>query len=381
MQIINFIYFWRFEKEKWFDLILNIIEFFQHYKNVNFFIFWNWSLEKNIFYIKSSNVIFFWRKDKDFIDKYLQKSHYCLMPSRFLETFWLVALESLQKWVPVIWFWKWGLKSFIQSDLDILNYQWKDEKEKLINTLLTVIEKFNIKDWKKQSNLCKQISEKYTIDNWLNSFLSKINTLNKKKILIVSDFLPKIWWIENYINNVKNILIQNWFEVELFWFNWSNWVIKKSHRIFWLFYSCFNFYYYFKLKKKLKLYNPDVIWFHSILRFLWWMPLLSILWFKWEKRIMYHDLWYFHPYPSRVFEINQVNFEFNLNNFLKAWNTKNPIKLILIILKFLSILIIKSRIKKNIDKNIIPSIYMKQILEKNYGIPENKIFCLNHFII
>jgi glycosyltransferase involved in cell wall biosynthesis len=40
---------------------------------------------------------YFGWQDKKFINEYLKKSHFTLMPSKFLETFGLTALESLIK--------------------------------------------------------------------------------------------------------------------------------------------------------------------------------------------------------------------------------------------------------------------------------------------
>lgn len=53
------------------------------------------------------------------IQEYCGYSHYALMPSRFLETFGLSALEALSTGVPVIGQAIGGMTSFVHPDLDV----------------------------------------------------------------------------------------------------------------------------------------------------------------------------------------------------------------------------------------------------------------------
>ena len=84
------LFYWRLEKEKWFDqLVLAIKELNKRKVDFEIFIFWKWSLESQLFEVHDKNVHFFGRKPLDEIKKYLANIDYCLMPSEFLETFGL----------------------------------------------------------------------------------------------------------------------------------------------------------------------------------------------------------------------------------------------------------------------------------------------------
>lgn len=77
----------------------------------------------------------------------LQVSHFSLMPSRFLETFGLSALESLSEGVPVIGFSKGGLTSFIPKELAIPFSPSDSENIKVLTqTIMEVSEKYSSLD-------------------------------------------------------------------------------------------------------------------------------------------------------------------------------------------------------------------------------------------
>lgn len=64
-------------------------------------------------------IYFFSWQSQDIIREVLGASHFSLMPSRFLETFGLSALESLSEGVPVIAFRKGGLVPFVHEKLAV----------------------------------------------------------------------------------------------------------------------------------------------------------------------------------------------------------------------------------------------------------------------
>ena len=127
---MNFIFYSRLEYEKGFDLLIESLRSFETLPG-NFFIFSGGGLEKSLFEAFSGNpnfedcsrwseekirslsenlptepkiYYFSWQSKERIIDRFLSISHFSLVPSRFLETFGLVALESLAVGVPVIGF-------------------------------------------------------------------------------------------------------------------------------------------------------------------------------------------------------------------------------------------------------------------------------------
>lgn len=208
--MINFIFFWRLERAKGIDLIIDFISNHSDFcrrKKFNFYIFWDWTYKRQVETLskKFDFVQYFWRQPKKIIEKYLIKSDFTLMPSRFLETFWLSALESLAMWVPVIWFKKWWLENFIFDEFDMLR----------------ITEDFDgdnrrLEDKHFSSSDINSQTMKYTItDNfnenhrqWYNIWKKIIN--NKKKIvcdtILSSDnhltkssdkFLFTLWFLKN----------------------------------------------------------------------------------------------------------------------------------------------------------------------------------------
>ena len=95
---------------------------------------------------------------------------------------------------------------------------------------------------------------------------------------------------------------------------------------------------------------------------------------------MYHDLGYFHPYPSQVTQEDMVQTPLTLRNFIKSANTKNPLKILTIIYKYWSVTLLKKRLVKTIDMHLVPSQFMEKIVCESYELPDKKIKTLSHFI-
>jgi glycosyltransferase involved in cell wall biosynthesis len=104
--MFGLLYYGRLEKEKGFDAILEMINTLQTKGNENcpeFFIFGAGSLEKELLPLtKQKNVHYFGWQPLKKIKQYLENINYCLMPSEFLETFGLSALNALSRGIPVI---------------------------------------------------------------------------------------------------------------------------------------------------------------------------------------------------------------------------------------------------------------------------------------
>lgn len=99
-----------------------------------------------------------------------------------------------------------------------------------------------------------------------------------------------------------------------------------------------------------------------------------------KKRMMFHDLGYFAPFPSQLFQEKEIRTPFTLKHFLQTQPTKNPIKILAMIGKYLSLSLIKNQLKKRMDTFLIPSDFMKDIVHKSYTIDSEKIKIFTHFI-
>lgn len=386
------LFYWRLEKEKWFDqLVLAIKELNKKKVDFEIFIFWKWSLESQLFEVHDKNVHFFGWKPLDEIKKYLPNIDYCLMPSEFLETFGLSALNALSRWVPVIWYKKWWLEPFIFQECNLFLAKWNTTAERIVSIVEKLAKKTNperIKDKEELEWKIKKLLPEYTEDARYERFQKMVNIKDNenKKVLIISDFINKAWWIETYIHDVKNLLESEWHEVVLRWStlpSWSKWQRKKR---FWLLLSPFNFWSTSDLKKILEKEKPDIIWFNSLLR--WLGPNVVKTAWKWRKEnkseckfwMMYHDFGYFYPFPSQLFFIEDCKTPLNKKNFVSAYKWKNPITKLAVLCKYFWLQPLKKVLKKEIDLHLSPSDCITNIVRDSYKIAEKKCKSFPHFI-
>ena len=386
------LFYWRLEKEKWFDqLVFAIKELNKRKVDYEIFIFWKWSLESQLFEVHDKNVHFFWWKPLDEIKKYLANIDYCLMPSEFLETFGLSALNALSRWVPVIWYKKWGLEPFIFQECNLFLAKWNTTAERIVSMVEKLAKKTNperIKDKEELEWKIKKLLPEYTEDARYKRFLNLANSKDedKRKILIVSDFINKAGWIETYIHDVKHLLESRWHEVILWGSTlpaWSKWQRKKR---FWLLLSPFNFWSVNSLNEVLEEEKPDIIWFNSLLR--WLGPNVVRAAWKWRKQnksdckfwMMYHDFGYFYPFPSELYHIEDCKTPLTKQNFTSAYKWKNPITKLAVWFKYYRLQPLKKVLKKEIDLHLAPSDCITNIARDSYWIQDKKCKSFPHFI-
>lgn len=385
MKKIGLLYFGRLEKEKWFDAIIEMINIFaQAWKELPFelFVFWEGTYKKQLVELttKHSEIHYFGRQNLETIKRYVPNCSYCLMPSTFLETFWLTALTAVSRWLPVIGFAKGGLASFIAPELDLTLLYEKSTAQKLHH----LIEKLS----KEESVLTieKDIHKKYSLENRKENIKKLFVPLDKGgreaggfvKILLVTDFTNKIWWIETYVHDVQMVLQSMWYEVKIFWWKLPDWIIGKFAKYLWIFAWIFNFYEAIRLYFVIKKFKPDLIRYHSILRYLGWMSVRVSKFFPAKKWMMYHDFWYVHPFPHALTHIHQIHTPLNFKNYLK-W-AHSILAKIFSAGKYLSVFLIRNTLKKHIDIHLVPSDFMIDIIQKSYKISPEKIQTLSHFI-
>jgi len=142
------LFFGRLDDEKWFWLILDMLKaFIKKHGTIpfSFYVFGKWKYVNDLIELASdhSSVHFFWWQTLSTIQRYQENCDFCLMPSTFLETFGLTAVNSLSMWIPVIGFAKWWLTQFIQSKYDISKAEWQTDAEKLYNKMSEIIDQYN----------------------------------------------------------------------------------------------------------------------------------------------------------------------------------------------------------------------------------------------
>ena len=388
------LFFGRLDDEKWFWLILDMLHrFIQQDWDIPFslYVFGKWKYVQDLLDIaaKYNSIHFFGRQPLETIQRYQENCQFCLMPSTFLETFWLVALNGLQMGIPVVWFAKWWLKQFVQTKYDISKSEWSDDATKLYNQVKLLLKDFNShkteselkssiqKETKKAQNLAKKYSQDQRFKN-VQEIIWK-----PKKILLISDFKSKLWGIETYVHDVAKILTTKWYTVKIYGADIPSWKLWQLIKYFGLFLAMRNFIDAIRLQILVRKFKPKVVRYHSTIRWMGRLPIKTLSSHRSKKIMMYHDLWYFHPFPSDVHQESSIKTPLNLLSFLRAQNnriTSNPIKFLAIIFKYFSIILLKKQLKKSVDYHLVPSKFMESIVSKSYKINTKKVQTLSHFV-
>lgn len=203
---------------------------------------------------------------------------------------------------------------------------------------------------------------------------------NQQRILLVSDYDAPIGGIEQYIRDVTQLLSADKNNVTLVWLNISSMMLHHI-RHFLLPVTSLNIYFAVKIIFQIITIKPDLIRRHSVSRYIGWFPVWIAWLFHIRTWIMYHDLGYFHPYPSLLSEVSQIPRVWKLSSWLQAGYEVDQvwlIKTILMILKFRNISALRRVLVRNISIHFIPSPYMVPILEQRW-IETKKIQVLGHF--
>lgn len=394
---VQFIFFWRLEPEKWCDLVCDVLEqnlletwvHKQSWKDAHFFFCWSGSLEKRILWLTSrfSNIHYFWRCSQEELIQKVMSCHFTLMPSRFLETFGLTALESLSLWVPVIWYQKWWTDQFIPDYLAINKQQWSNDKEKLSHIINWSLQTFEPSQHQKRSIQSATIAKSFTAQSRYNKIKKHFpNSQNHKvKILLVSDYITAVGWIETHIETIQSFLHQEWHECITRWSKLSsNQSIQKIQRIANMFLSSCNRFAKSSIQKLIDAYQPDIIRRHSTLRNIWpmWMDIQSNA----TQQMTYHDLWYISFKPSLIHTESDIPTERTRQSFRQQHTTQNTsiYKQIreypLLAYKYRLCTRLHKIIKKNISTHFVPSAFMTKHISNLIQIDKKSITTLPHFL-
>ena len=383
---LGLLFLGRLEKEKGFDLIYDFISQYPG-KELPFdrYIFGSGSYESGILELSYhfKQIHFFGRKPLSEVERYLENIDYCLMPSRFLETFGLSAINILQQGIPIVGFKKGGLIPFIQDEYAIEQSEGSTDLAKFSNMLIKLQQEKKKKKadfYEQLAQQSKDIADRYTVEKRYERFLSLTGTKKPQKIVLVSDFINKIGGIETYLHDTKHLLQQHGHQVKLFWGYCPKGPRGKLKKLLGIALSLVNLLaairFYFFLKRE----KPDLIRYHSMIRRNGWLLPRIARKFPATKRMMYHDFGYFTPYPHALTDTKQTKTPLTLKNYLAMTQTSNLLKKLFTFGKYLSLSLLIKRLKKTIDLHLVPSEFMEPIVQKSLKISPNKITAFNHFL-
>lgn len=374
--MLQFIFVGRLDPEKWVSHLIKASQkLLLEQQNIRIHIYGDGTLKPDIQQLATQypqSILYYWRQDKSDIIKQWSKMDFFLMPSQFLETFWLTAAESLACNVPVIGNKKWWLSVFVDDQLNIQSYHGKDDGEKLYTLIKQLLKNKNSKA--QFLNIKKHKENYYSKESRYKRIAPYLN--KKKNISIVSDYINYDWWgIETHINDSIPILQQH-HHITLYWKTAPSWKRASLKKLRSMAFSSINLYYALYLRRQFKNNNTKLVRRHSISRRIGWLSLYCC---KVDTQIItHHELWLFHPYPSKVYEQTQIPKARSLWAFVRAGNSRNPLKVILLCGKYILIYLIHKQIKHKINTHIVPSERMIDVVKDRH--PDANVVCVPHFV-
>lgn len=293
----------RLEKEKGADILLEVIrESIQRGLPYRFCIFWSGSYFSYLSEFENKGVYCFGHVDSATILSAWQYADVLFMPSRFLETFGLVALEALTQGIPVIWFRQGWLTAFIQKEHAL---SFSDP----VGDFFSVIQRLDIPP--------VDVNE-YTYNKWRTRLSEVIG--HHKRILVVHDYAQNIGGAEVYVQALCAELQSLWCDVRMY-------AYKKTLTSWWkrkvLFLgSIFSFWRYLWLRAQIRTFVPDTIFSHSLMRYVGIWGVLAIRESGVTHSMMHHDLGLIAPRPSQLYSESDIPYGLQYASWIRKerWN-------------------------------------------------------------
>lgn len=307
-----------------------------------------------------AQVVYFGHVNGTRVKEALSRAHYLLMPSRFLETFGLSALEAIESGVPVIGFDQGGLSQFLLSEHRVPVNAYPIRQ--FVETVSQIEARFSGADWRRQSLSVQDIAAKFSRETWLAEVRKHMGP-NIRKILLISDYSAPIGGIETHIQGSVEVLRGAGYEVDAL-FGMSG--TSRYLRYVGLLLSWGNFSYAIRLWWRLRTYRPDLVWIHSEVRCIGPIGLLSLRQYGGEVWKTYHDLGHFGAFPTEFTHESQLSKPSDFRSFFARSRGRHRYFLLHILAKFYQIRAIRAIIGFR-GFHIIPSEFMLPAVNRFIG--------------
>ena len=386
--MISFAFVGRLTEEKWFDLVLEgwdmlSREYPDIVRNIRIFVFGDGPLRTRIegdwFHWEDAleafpeetwhrKVYFWYRSSKEIWDFLKTYETYTLMPSRFLETFWLVALESLNARIPVIGPKKWWLTPFIADELTL-------HEDDIVWSMREIIKGIAQGTFDRKSLLASVDIRSYALSSWREKLSTLLETDlgNPDRVLLVNDYISLIGGAEVYTTFLKWELERLWKTV--FVTGYSGRMRPFTRRMLFLL-APFSFWRRSHLRNIIEHFHPDMIWCQSVMRYIgpWWLSAIRASGVT--SAITHHDLGAFTYLPSRVFQESDIPKDDSLGAFVRSTHARNIFSLLGVFFKWSYLRSIHIYFRK-IEHHFVPSEFMTEHLT-DFGIEKKWIILFPH---
>lgn len=300
---------------------------------------------------------------KDFqavIAPFLRSStDYVLMPSRFLETFGLGALESLSAGVGVVGPRQGGLAQFIPPSLELPVPVTAAGLAKTIRDLLS----------ESREKPTLDLSP-YAPDTWLST-LERLLPSRAKRILLVNDFRGMIGGTETFVQRCGALLRSGGYEVEAFTSG------APGPSMASMLGAIRNARAGRELRETLVRFRPDVIWCHGLSRALGPVVASEIGRSPVFRIATHHDLGLFVPYPSRIVSETGLPHRPGITAFTLGVSRTG---LVFAGLKYAFLIRGILAPMRGFDMQLVPSEFMLPVVSEVLEVPESQVVLHPHFL-
>lgn len=376
--MIKTIYVGRLDIEKWIPELIRCysILLLQGYQ-IKLDIHWDGPLRENIQELAQAfpeHIFYHWRQHKQDILPTRQEADYFVMPSQFLETFGLTACESLLLGTPVIGNKKGWLIPFVEERLDIQRYIWSWDDEKLVNLFKHIITQETTKhDF---SSFISKTQQHYTKQKRYEKIHALVWTSDQT--LFVNDYITySSGGVETHLHDAKKVLEHYGISVSIYWSEAPHWKNTRITKLWRMALSLVNISSALQIKKTIKQQNITTLRRHSISRRIGRRALL-INNQPAQQFVTHHELWLFHPYPSKITTPDELPQARSLRARIRAWKTKNPLIIVRLIGRYvLTVLLHRMFILRQVV-HLVPSERMIDMVKDRH--PNAKVVYIPHFV-
>lgn len=279
------------------------------------------------------------------------------MPSRFLETFWLTALESLSCGTPVIWFAKGGLTPFIPESLSL-------ETDRPVDSFMDIISSFSRR--KDPIDVSR-----YNTTAWGQQLQMLFSS--QKSLCLFHDYYETIWGAEYYVWKVESFLKLHSYRVSRYGYRGKTTPLRR--KILFIT-SLWTFWKSWKVKHLLEENRVEAIWMHSILRYIgyWWVNSAMHYAQRHNARVYlsHHDLGLLVAFPQDITDESQIPTDPSLRSFIRNLSGR---KKFVGFFKWGYIFLIKKALTSHIE-HIIFSSFLEKHIQNHF--PGQKIHIFPH---
>lgn len=200
------------------------------------------------------------------------------------------------------------------------------------------------------------------------------------KILMISDYNMPAGGIEQYVRDASQLLGTKDHIVTVLGLRLSSRLFHRLRPLLMPVTLC-NIWFAAQLIRAIHKHKPDLIWWHSVSRYIWRFPLWVAGLYGIRSWMMYHDLGYVHPYPSLLTDVSQIPQQRSLRSWItagKAVGKTSIIATILMALKFWGMTAIRAQLLSTVSLHLVPSPYMVDIFHQ-WWISKKNVQVLGHF--